>query len=228
MDVTENVAQTTVDEQTKADTTRTKLVPVYFWRPTESDNRLQVKNFAVQETFMIYIKASLVAGILIASPWVFWQIWSFIAAGLYPHERRYVHIFLPFSLGLFLGGACLAFFFVFQPALEFLFSFNDWMGIEPDPRISEWLSFFLILPIGFGISFQLPLVMLFLERIGLMSVSRYMGYWRVAIFVIFLISMVLTPADPMSMVLMAMPLSLLYLSGILLCCCMPRRRTEES
>lgn len=208
----------------KPERDKTRLVSIYLWRPTEQDERTKVKNFAVQETFMIYLKAALVSGLIIASPWIFWQIWSFIAAGLYPHEKRYVHVFLPFSLALFLGGNFLAFFFVFEPVLQYLFSFNDWMGIAPDPRISEWLGFFLFLPIGFGISFQLPLVMLFLERIGVCSVQLYMSYWRIAILVIAFLSMVLTPADPTSMVLMGLPLIVLYLLGILACKLMPRMR----
>ena len=84
-----------------------------------------------------------------------------MAAGLYPHERRYVHRYLPFSVALFLVGAALAFFVVFQPVLHFLLMFNRSQGIIPEPRINEWLSFVMILPIGFGIGFQLPLVMLF-------------------------------------------------------------------
>lgn len=210
-------------EPVKAERKKTRLVSIYLWKRTENDERTQVKNFAVQETFMIYLKAALVAGTILSSPWIFWQIWSFIAAGLYPNEKRYVHIFLPFSLGLFLGGNLLAFFFVFEPVLQYLFSFNEWMGIAPDPRISEWLGFFLILPIGFGISFQLPLVMLFLNRIGICDVSVYSKYWRVAVLIIFFLSMILTPADPTSMVLMAIPLSALYLGGIGLCHVFPRR-----
>ncbi|MDO4857631.1 MAG: twin-arginine translocase subunit TatC [Thermoguttaceae bacterium] len=216
--VAENSPEPVVAERKK-----TRLVSIYLWKPTVNDERTQVKNFAVQETFMIYLKAALVAGLIISSPWIFWQIWSFIAAGLYPNEKRYVHIFLPFSLGLFLGGNLLAFFFVFEPVLQYLFSFNEWMGIAPDPRISEWLGFFLFLPIGFGISFQLPLVMLFLNRIGVCEVSVYSKYWRVALLIIFFLSMILTPADPTSMVLMAIPLSALYLGGIALCRVFPRR-----
>ncbi len=210
-------------EPVKAERKKTRLVSIFLWKRTANDERTQVKNFAVQETFMIYLKAALVAGIIISSPWIFWQIWSFIAAGLYPNEKRYVHIFLPFSLGLFLGGNLLAFFFVFEPVLQYLFSFNEWMGIAPDPRISEWLGFFLLLPVGFGISFQLPLVMLFLNRIGLFEAKVYSRYWRVAVLIIFFISMILTPADPTSMVLMAIPLSALYLGGIILCYVFPRR-----
>ena len=93
----------------------------------------------------------------------------------------------------------------FEFVLAFLFTFYDWMGIDPDPRITDWLTFVLILPLGFGISFQLPLVMLFLERIGIFTTKTYLSNWRISVLVICFIAMVLTPSDPYSMVLMAMP-----------------------
>jgi sec-independent protein translocase protein TatC len=118
-------------------------------------------------------------------------------------------------------GVCVAYFGVFRPVLGFLFSFNRSLGFESEPRITEWLGFFLFLPLGFGVAFQLPLVMLFLERIGIFTVQSYLSYWRVAILVIFAIAAVLTPPDPISMSFLAMPLSLLYFGGILLCRLMP-------
>jgi sec-independent protein translocase protein TatC len=187
------------------------------------DPRVQIKSFNVQEGFLIYVKASLLTGAILASPWIFYQLWIFVAAGLYPHEKRYVYVFLPISLTLFLAGVALAFFFVFPPVLDFLFSFNGWLGIDPDPRISEWLTFVLFLPLGFGIAFQLPLAMLFLERIGIFTVQSYLASWRVSVLVIFIISMVFTPADPYSMFLMAIPLLFLYALGVLMCKYMPRR-----
>ena len=212
-------------EPAEPEITRDDLLRVFIWRPIEKDQRVRVKSLNAHEAFVIFIKASLLLGVLLASPWIFYQIWSFVGAGLYPHEKRYIHVFLPFSLGLFLAGAALAFFAVMKPVLAFLFSFNKWMGIDPDPRISEWLSFVLVLPIGFGIAFQLPLVMLFLERIGIFTVSTYLSKWRVAILVIFVLSMFLTPADPTSMFLMAVPLVFLYAGGILLCKYLPRSRS---
>ncbi len=201
---------------------RRDLLRIFVWHRIEDDLRVQTKSLSAHEAFMTYIKAALLVGALIASPWIFYQIWSFVAAGLYPHEKQYVHVFLPFSLGLFLLGAAMAFFFVFKPVLNFLFYFNSALGIDPDPRISEWLGFVLVLPLGFGISFQLPLVMLFLERIGVFDVHVYLSRWRIAILVIFTLAMFLTPADPTSMMLMAVPLTLLYFGGILLCHYMPR------
>ena len=200
------------------------LVPLFVWRPMDDDERMSVKSLSPTEAFMIWLKAAVVSGFVLASPVIFYFIWSFIAAGLYPHEKRYVHIFLPFSIGLFLAGALFCFFGVFPTILKFLFAFNADLGIDPDPRISEWLSFAIFLPLGFGLSFQLPLVMLFLERIGILSVGVYLGKWRMAVLVIFVISMMLTPADPISMLAMAMPLSGLYFLGILLCHYFPRRK----
>jgi sec-independent protein translocase protein TatC len=197
------------------------LVPVYIWRQIENDARVRTKSLGAEEPFTIFIKTAFMVGLLLSSPWVFYQIWAFVAAGLYPHEKKFVHVFLPFSIGLFLAGAALAFFFVFEPVLSFLLQFNTWLGIDPDPRISDWLSFVLILPLGFGISFQLPLVMLFLERIGIFDVNAYLSKWRMAVLVIAVLSMLLTPADPYSMLLMAVPLTGLYFGGVLLCRLMP-------
>ncbi|MBX9792653.1 MAG: twin-arginine translocase subunit TatC [Pirellulales bacterium] len=206
---------------------RAGLVPLFFWRPAAESDKLRPTALNAQEPFFIWMKASVVAGIVFSSPWVFYQLWIFVAAGLYPHEKHYVYIFLPFSLGLFLAGAFLAFFWVFQPVLKFLLEFNSWLGIETEPRISEWMDFALMLPLGFGISFQLPLVMLFLERIGIFTVKAYLEKWRIAIFVIVVLSAVLTPADPNSIFLMAIPLVFLYFGGVALCHYLPSGNRER-
>lgn len=201
-----------------------KLIPFTFYESVEDDPR-RVIGTGVTQGFAVYVKAALVLGLVIASPWVFWFAWHFVAAGLYPHEKHYVYIFLPFSLGLFLAGAALAFFGAIRFVLEFLFMFYEWLDIAPYPVINDWMSFILILPLGFGISFQLPLVMLFLERIGVFTIENYLKQWRIAVIVICIISTILTPADPQSMLLMAVPLVFLYFGGVGLCKFMPRRQT---
>jgi sec-independent protein translocase protein TatC len=193
---------------------------IYAWKPMD----FKFQNLNVQEPFMIWMKAGIMTGLVIASPWIFIQIWNFVAAGLYPHEKNYVYLYMPVSLALFFGGAALAYLFVFDPVLNFLFLFNESMNAEFIPRLGEWLSFVLILPLGFGIAFQLPLVMLFLNRVGLVTLDLYIQQWRIAILSIFVIAMVLTPADPYSMLLMAIPLCLLYVIGIGMCMWMPRGR----
>ena len=200
------------------------FLPMFLWHPIAEDARISPKVLNFQEGFMIWFKASFVVGIVLSSPWIFLQIWSFVAAGLYAHEKKYVHTFLPFSVMLFLTGAALAYLFVFQPVLNFLLGINGTLGFDTEPRISEWLSFVIFLPLGFGVSFQLPLVMLFLERIGVFNVEAYISKWRIAILVIVVLSAVLTPADPYSIFLMAIPLIVLYFLGVGLCRWLPRGR----
>ena len=201
------------------------LVKFRSYHLVEDDPRVRIVGLRMDEPFVVYMKASLIVGAFVASPFVFYFIWQFIAAGLYPHEQKYVRVFLPFSIGLFLVGAALAFFVVFRFVLAFLLSFYDWMGIDPDARISDWLTFVLILPLGFGVSFQLPLIMLFLERIGIFTVKTYLGNWKISVLVICFLAMVLTPSDPYSMMLMAAPLIGLFFFGVLLCKWMPQRTT---
>jgi sec-independent protein translocase protein TatC len=203
-------------------TTREDMIRLRLYRPIEEDPRLSVISLSGQEPFMIYMKASLVVGAVVASPFIFYFIWNFVAAGLYKRERNLVYMFMPMSLGLFFVGAGLAFFVAFDYVLDFLFWFNAKMGIQPTPRISDWLTFALVLPLGFGISFQLPLVMLALERVGIFTIESYISKWRLSVVVIFAIAMLLTPADPGSMLLMAIPLTFLYFLGIALCKYLPR------
>ena len=180
----------------------------------------------VEEAFMSYLKIALVTGLMLASPWVFYQIWQFVAAGLYHHERKYVHIYLPMSIGLFISGALFCFYFVFPLVLSFLIGFSRWMDIVVYPRLTDYINLALMLPLMFGISFQLPLVMLFLERIGVVTVETYTENWRMAILIMSVVSMLLTPSDPGSMLLMLAPLIVLYVGGIQLCRMKPRAEPD--
>jgi sec-independent protein translocase protein TatC len=193
------------------------LVPILLWQPLARDARVSITTLSAQEAFGIYIKAALLVGMVLASPWIFHQLWMFVAAGLYPHEKRLVHVFLPVSLGLFLAGVVIAFYPVLYYVLDYLLQFNESLGLDPDPRISEWMSFVLVLPVGFGLGFQLPLVMLFLSKIGIFDAAAYASQWRMAVLVICVVAALLTPADPYSMMFLAAPLCLLYFGGVALC-----------
>jgi len=197
-------------------------IRVFFFKPTEEFTTMKALNPI--EMFKLWLLASFIVGLVIASPFVIYHIWTFIAAGLYPHEKKYVYYFIPFSVALFIGGAFFAFFFVFQFVLDFLFFFNAWMDVEPDLRISEWIRFALLFPLGFGISFQLPLVMFVLERVGIFTYQQYISRWRIAILVICVMALLLTPGDPGSMLLMAVPLTGLYFAGAFFCKIIPRKR----
>jgi len=187
-------------------------------------HEIGLSSLKIEEPFMIWVKAGLIVGAVLASPMIFYHLWSFVAAGLHTHERRYVYIYLPFSVVLFVSGVSLAFFFVLRFVLVFLLQFNGQLDVAVEPRLTYYINFVLLLPLGFGVAFQLPLVMLFLERIGLIATEAYISSWRIAILVIAVISMMVTPADLTSMVSLMVPLVLLYGLGVLLCKFMPKGR----
>ena len=192
-----------------------------------ANQTLEPVTFNVQEAFMTYLKVSLIAGIVLASPWIFYQLWLFVAAGLYQHERKFVYIYGTMSLFLFIVGCAFCFYAVFPLVLKFLLSINARLGVTPQIRLSEWISFAVVLPLMFGISFQLPLVMRFLTAISIFDVEVYRTKRRLAILVIAFLSMVLTPAEPASMVMMMIPLIFLYELGIVLCSYSARRNPFE-
>jgi len=167
--------------------------------------------------FMIYIKAILVTAFTFASPLIFWELWMFVGAGLYPQERKYVYLYLPVSLGLFFAGAAFCFTVVFQFVLPFLLSFNDLVETVPLIDAGKWFSFALMLPAMFGLSFQLPLVMLALNRLGIVEAEVYRKNIRMAILIISGVSVIMTPSDPGSMLAMMIPLVGLYFVGIWMC-----------
>jgi sec-independent protein translocase protein TatC len=197
-----------------------RLKPLLLWRPI--DNKLLT--FNVLEGFMIWLKAGLVVGAMLGSPGIFFHVWQFLAAGLYPHERRYVYWYMPLSLTLFFAGICLAFFVVFPLMLAFMLTYNLDMEIDMAPRLNEYMSLALMIPLGFGIAFQLPLVMLALHRFGIVSVDMFIKQWRMAVLVIAFLAMVLTPADVYTMLGLFFPLVALYFFGIFLCRFMPAGR----
>ncbi|MDD4587393.1 MAG: twin-arginine translocase subunit TatC [Heliobacteriaceae bacterium] len=160
------------------------------------------------EGFFASLKVSFFAGLVVASPAIFWKIWSFIVPALYPHERRWVYIFLPVSVLLFVGGVVFAYMTVFQVGVKFLIAFGDF---NPMISINEYLSFALTFILPFGIVFQLPLVTLFLVRIGVVSRDFLARYRKHALLVMFIVAAVFTPTpDMVSQTLMALPMYLLY------------------
>jgi sec-independent protein translocase protein TatC len=211
------------DANTLPEDQRNKPVSLTIKSPLFAELRALIKQstqpvtLKVEEGFMTYLKLSAVAGLLLSSPWIFYQIWMFVAAGLYPHERKYVYLYGGLSLILFLAGVVFCYYLVFPFVLRFLISFNTSLDLTLQPRLSEWVTFAIILPLMFGISFQLPLVMVFLERLQILSTKVYRENWKFAVLAISFISMILTPADPISMLLMMLPLIALYFLGILLC-----------
>lgn len=187
----------------------------------------QLTTLSVQEGFVVYFKVSLLCGFVIASPWIFWQVWGFVGAGLYPHEKRYMYRYLPFSIGLFLGGVLMCQFIVLPRAVGALLAFNEWLNLDPDIRLNEWLGFAIILPLVFGLSFQTPLFMLFFERIGMFGVDDYKKRWRAAVMILAIFAALLTPTpDAVTMMWLFLPMFGLYALGIWLCQVLPKPQED--
>lgn len=181
-------------------------------------NRLgSLRTLSAQESVVIYFEAVLGAAIVLSSPWVFYQVYSFIAVGLYAHERRVVNLTLPFAVGLFLLGVAMCYFVVFPSMLSFFLWTNEWMDLEPETRLSEWVGFAVILMLIFGVIFQMPLLMLMLERVGIVTHEQLAGKRRLAIFINFIVAAAITPGgDPNTLFLLGVPMCLLFELGLFL------------
>jgi sec-independent protein translocase protein TatC len=199
-------------------------IPPLRWEIALNDARRMVAPrhglaaMSIMEAMMVYLKVTLACGFVLGSPWVFWQLWSFLALGLFAHEKRYVYRCLPFSLGLFLGGVLICQFLVLPKVVESLLAFNEWLHIEPNLRLNEWLSFALLMPLVFGLAFQTPLVMVTLDRLGIVTGSGYRRHRRLAWFLLAGFAAFMTPsADYLSMLYLWVPMGLLFELGICLC-----------
>lgn len=165
------------------------------------------------EAFFSHIKIAIVAGIFLVSPYVFAQIWGFIAPGLYAHERKWMIPMALVSAMFFTGGALFGYFQVFPYAFDFFAGFST-EGIEFTPKLNEYLSFCLKLLFAFGFVFELPLFIFFLARMGMVSSTGLRQKRKYAILCGFVLAAVLTPPDPFTQCLMAGPLIILYEVGI--------------
>jgi sec-independent protein translocase protein TatC len=183
---------------------------------------------AVAAGFISYIKIALIAGLLLSSPWVFYQLWMFVAAGLYPHEKRYVNIAAPFSAILFVTGALFFLFVVAPLTLRFLVSFNRRiLDVNSQFTFQHYISFVSHLMLVFGLAFQTPTAIFFLNRTGLVSIAALNKSRKFVVLAIFIVAAMATPPDVISQVTLAVPLYLLFELGILLSYISSRRRRKS-
>lgn len=165
----------------------------------------------IAEAFFIKLKVSFIAGIFLAIPMILYQIWRFVAPGLYDTEKRYARPFVFFGSAFFVAGAAFCYAFVMPVGYRFLIEQYGTIGISPEIRISEYLTFTSRMLLAFGVTFELPVITFFLARVGVVTHQMMIAYARYAVLVIFVLAAVLTPGpDVASQLLMAGPLLLLY------------------
>jgi sec-independent protein translocase protein TatC len=166
----------------------------------------------VASGFVAYLKLSLLAGFVFALPIIFYQLWAFIAPGLYQREKRFALPFVLCSTLLFLGGSFFCWKFVLPRAFLFLLQVAD--DINPVIMVDEYLAFFSRLILAFGAAFELPMVVLFLSIAGIVNHTHLIKFWRYFVVVAFLMAAILTPPDLLSQFMLALPLCVLYAVSI--------------
>jgi len=188
--------------------------------------RLQILSPAAG--FISYIKIAMMAGLILSSPWVFYQIWMFVAAGLYPHEKKYVHSAVPFSAALFVTGALFFLFAVAPLTLGFLVKFNEGvLNAWSNFTFADYISFVTMLMLIFGVAFQTPIAIFFLNRTGLVSIQTLRKSRKFVILIIFIVAAIATPPDVISQVTLAIPLCFLFELGIIFSVLAERRRKSK-
>lgn len=166
------------------------------------------------EAFFVYLKVSFLSGILLAIPVIIYQFWMFVAPGLYSEERRYLAPIMVMSIFFFIGGGLFGYYVVFPIGFQFFLSFAT-DTIRPLLSMREFLSFASLFLLAFGLIFELPLVLVFLVKLGIISIDFLTKNRKYAILLIFIIAAALTPPDVVSQTLMAIPMMVLYEIGIL-------------
>lgn len=161
------------------------------------------------EAFFTYLKISFLCGLILASPVILYHFWMFVAPGLYRNERRVLLPIVFLSSVFFIGGAMFGYFIVFPLGFKFFLGFAT-ETIKPLPAMREYLSFATKLLLAFGLVFELPLVITFLARMGIVTVDFLKKNRKYAILLFFVAAAILTPPDVISQVMMAVPLMVLY------------------
>ncbi len=199
------------------------------------------------EPFFTLLKVSLIAGLFLSTPIIFYQLWKFVAPGLYKNEKRYAIPFALVSALLFTGGAAFGYFLVFPLAFKFFLGYaqtdmgqmQELLGgavnismkqvfdLTPTLMIGEYFSLVWKMLLAFGLVFELPLVIFFFSMIGLVNYASLWRFNRYFIILAFVIGAILTPADPISQVMMAVPLIVLYNLSILLSFILFRNRGKS-
>ncbi len=176
------------------------------------------------EPFSLYLQVSLYAALCLSVPFLLWQVWGFVAPGLYPHERGYAIPFILLSTISFVIGAAFAYYILFPPAASYL------LGLGQDFRLllkaTDYFDFIVLIMLAMGVVFQMPAVTYILSRIGIVTAGMLMRSWRVALISILAAAAVLSPtSDVANMMLFATPMMVLYLISILIAWIFARPRT---
>lgn len=178
------------------------------------------------EMFFTYLKVAFLSGVLLMAPFIFYQLWMFVAPGLYRREKRYVIPFVVTSTILFVGGALFGYFVVFPFGFKFFIGFSN-EYVKALPSVKQYFSFAIKLLFAFGLVFELPVVIFFLTKMGVVTPELLSRKRKYAILLTFVLAAILTPPDVITQCMMAGPLIVLYEIGILVSRTARKRKKDD-
>ena len=171
---------------------------------------------------------SFLVAFTISTPIIFWQLWLFVAPGLYKNEKKIILPFVGFGTAMFILGALFAYFIIFPFMIEYILLFGNDM-FEANISVESYVGFFIRVVLGFGIAFELPVLAYFLARVGMITDESLKKFFKYAVVIIFVVAAIITPPDPFSQLLMAIPHVLLYGLSILIAKFInPAKKSPES
>ena len=189
---------------------------IHFLQYSEEAKALTLNAFTITDPIMIYLKVIIFIAVVITSPVILYQLWGFVSPGLYETERKATLSYIPFTFFLFIGGILFSYKVLFPYVINFMMLLSADLGINQVIGINEYFNFLFQITLPFGIIFQLPIVLLFLTRLGMITPMMMVKVRKYAYFVLFVIAAFITPPDIFSHLMVTVPLFMLYEISVLI------------
>ncbi len=186
---------------------------LYLQRADEA-KELTMNAFRLTDPIKIYMQFAFIIAVILTAPMFLYQLWAFVSPGLYEKERKVTLSYIPLSVGLFLGGVAFAYFVLFPFVVDFMQGLAGRLGIHQVIGINEYFQFMLQLILPFGFLFQLPVIVMFLTRLGLITPMLLGKIRKYAYFMLLIVAAFITPPDVISQIIVTVPLCLLYEASI--------------
>ncbi|MFC0274529.1 twin-arginine translocase subunit TatC [Metabacillus herbersteinensis] len=183
---------------------------IIYLQHTEEAQNLTLNSFNLTDPLMVYMKFAFIIALIITSPIILFQLWSFVSPGLYEKERRVTLSYIPMAIGLFLSGIAFSYFILFPFVVDFMEGISSDLGVNQVIGINEYFSFLLQLTLPFGLLFQLPVIIMFLTRLGIVTPMFLVEVRRYAYFILLVIAALITPPELVSHLMVTVPLFILY------------------
>lgn len=189
---------------------------IQYLQFTEEAENLTLNAFKITDPLKIYMQVIMILALFITSPVIMYHFWAFISPGLHDKERRATLSYIPFSLILFVGGIAFSYLVLFPYVIGFMLNISDNLSIQETIGINEYFQFLFQITLPFGFIFQLPVLMLFLTRLGIITPMLMTKYRKYAYFILVIIAAFITPPDIISHLIVTLPLILLYEFSIII------------